>query len=162
MAAAQLRLLRIPTFQFVADAVEQFHIALLRVLLESRDEGPRHGACGLSCNVRVLPVREETLAYDLRPRGFAFVCSWVNSANVTRRPDAKNNPSRGFKARGRGKILRWVLLSQKHRLNASNPANASLNQHGRAAERLRSGCCHPCLCAAHMQDGKGCRVFPLA
>ena len=47
MAARQLRLLRVFCFEHVAHAVEQLHVALLRVLPERRDEGPRHGARGL-------------------------------------------------------------------------------------------------------------------
>ena len=47
MATGELRLLGISRLQFVADAVEQLDVALLRVLLERRDEGPRHGARGL-------------------------------------------------------------------------------------------------------------------
>ena len=47
MAAAQLRLLGVLCRQLVADAVEQLHVALLRVLPHCRDEGPGHGARGL-------------------------------------------------------------------------------------------------------------------
>ena len=56
MAAAQLRLLRIFGGKLVADAVQQLHIALLRVLLKGGDEGPGHGAGGLAVNLRVLSV----------------------------------------------------------------------------------------------------------
>lgn len=56
MTAAKLRLLRILARELVTDAVEQLHVALLRVLLEGRDESPGHGARGLAGNVRILPV----------------------------------------------------------------------------------------------------------
>ncbi len=56
MTAAQLRLLRVLSVQLVADAVEQRHVALLRVLLERGDEGPGHGARGLAGDLRVLSV----------------------------------------------------------------------------------------------------------
>lgn len=58
MAAAQLRLLRVPALQLITNAVEQLHVALLRVLLECRNEGPGHSTRGLSCDVRVLSVEE--------------------------------------------------------------------------------------------------------
>ena len=48
MAAAQLRLLRVLGCELVADAVEQLYVALLWVLLHCCDEGPGHGARGLS------------------------------------------------------------------------------------------------------------------
>ena len=44
MTTRELRLLGVTRLQLVADAVEQLHIALLGVLFEGRDEGPRHGA----------------------------------------------------------------------------------------------------------------------
>lgn len=56
MTAAQLRLLLVLALQLFADAVEQLDVALLRVLLERGNESPRHGAGGLTSNVRVLPV----------------------------------------------------------------------------------------------------------
>ncbi len=40
MAARELRFLRVLRLQHIANAVEQLHVALLRVLLESRDESP--------------------------------------------------------------------------------------------------------------------------
>lgn len=57
MATAQLRLLRVFTLEFVTNAVKQLHVALLRVLLECGDEGPRHGARCLACDLRVLPAQ---------------------------------------------------------------------------------------------------------
>lgn len=48
MTAAQLRLLAILALQFVPDTVEQLHIALVRVLLQTRHESPGHGARGLA------------------------------------------------------------------------------------------------------------------
>lgn len=40
MTARELRFLTVACCQFVADAVEELDVALLRVLLEGRDEGP--------------------------------------------------------------------------------------------------------------------------
>lgn len=54
MTATQLRLLRVLALQLVPDAVQQLHIALLRILLQSGDESPRHGARGLSSNLGIL------------------------------------------------------------------------------------------------------------
>lgn len=56
VAAAQLRLLRVLALQLITDAVEQLHVALLRILLEGSDEGPRHGACCCTCDLCVLSV----------------------------------------------------------------------------------------------------------
>jgi len=56
MAAAELRFLVVFSLELGADAVEKLNIALLRVLLESVDEGPRHGARGLAGNGCVGPV----------------------------------------------------------------------------------------------------------
>lgn len=56
MTAAQLRLLVVFALEFVADAVEQLHVALLRVALERRHERVRHGACGGSGDVGVGSV----------------------------------------------------------------------------------------------------------
>lgn len=50
MAARELRLLRILGLEDVTDAIEQLDVALLPVLLERRDEGPRHGTRGLRCD----------------------------------------------------------------------------------------------------------------
>jgi hypothetical protein len=50
MTAAQLRLLLILALELVTNAVEQLHIALVRVLAERRDERPRHGACRFTSN----------------------------------------------------------------------------------------------------------------
>lgn len=47
VATGELRLLCILGGQFVSDAVEQLNVALLRVLLESRNERPGHGTSGL-------------------------------------------------------------------------------------------------------------------
>lgn len=44
MTARQLRPLRVPRVQLVADAVEELDVALLRVLAQGVDEGPGHGA----------------------------------------------------------------------------------------------------------------------
>ena len=64
MAAAQLRLLRIFLGQFETDVVQQLYIALLRVLLERRDERPRHSARGFAGDLRVLPVRHRASVVD--------------------------------------------------------------------------------------------------
>lgn len=47
VATRKLRLLCIFCSQFVSDAVEQLNVALLRVLLKSRNERPGHCASGL-------------------------------------------------------------------------------------------------------------------
>ena len=54
MATAQLRLLRVFTLQLLANTIQQLHVALLRVLLECRDESPGHGARCLTCDMGVL------------------------------------------------------------------------------------------------------------
>ena len=56
MAAAQLWLLRVLGLKFFANTVQQHHVALLRVLLESADEGPRHSARGLTGDLGILSV----------------------------------------------------------------------------------------------------------
>lgn len=56
MAAAELRFLRVFRGQLVSDAVEQLHVTLLRILLESRDERPRHCASSFATDVSVLPI----------------------------------------------------------------------------------------------------------
>lgn len=56
MAAAQLRLLIVLARQLFANVVEQLYIALLWVLLERTDEGPGHGACGLTGDLGIGPV----------------------------------------------------------------------------------------------------------
>lgn len=56
MAAAQLRLLLVFPFELFADAVEQLHVALLRVLFQRRDERVRHGARSLATNLSVGTV----------------------------------------------------------------------------------------------------------
>lgn len=47
MTTRQLWPLAVFPGQLVADAVEQANVALLGVLPEGGDEGPRHGACCL-------------------------------------------------------------------------------------------------------------------
>lgn len=59
MAARELGLLGVAGLQLVADAVEQLHIALLRVLFERRDKGPGHGARSLGGDGRVGSVGGE-------------------------------------------------------------------------------------------------------
>lgn len=53
MTAAQLRLLRILGRQLIPNAIQQLHIALLRILLHGRDERPAHRARRLRGNRRV-------------------------------------------------------------------------------------------------------------
>lgn len=50
MATRKLRLLRVLRLQNLADAVEQFNVALLRIGLERSGKGIRHGASGLVGN----------------------------------------------------------------------------------------------------------------
>lgn len=54
MTAAQLRLLLILALELIANTIQQLHIALLRVLLERRDESPRHGTRRLASDIRIL------------------------------------------------------------------------------------------------------------
>lgn len=61
MTAAQLRLLGVLGLELVANAVEELDVALLRVLLQRRDEGPGHGSCGLAGDLCVLPISEKSL-----------------------------------------------------------------------------------------------------
>jgi hypothetical protein len=56
MTAAQLRLLLILALELFANAVEQLDVALIRVLAQTRDEGPGHGARGFAANRRVGTV----------------------------------------------------------------------------------------------------------
>lgn len=53
VTAAQLRFLLVLALELVADRVEQLDVALVRVLAQRRDEGPRHGARGFAANRRV-------------------------------------------------------------------------------------------------------------
>lgn len=48
MTARKLRLLRVLGLQDITNTVEKLNVALLRILLDSRDEGPRHGSGSLS------------------------------------------------------------------------------------------------------------------
>lgn len=50
MTAGQLRLLGVLGLEDLTDAIEQLDVALLRVLSQGRDEGPRHGTGGLRSN----------------------------------------------------------------------------------------------------------------
>lgn len=56
MTAAELRLLRILGLELITNTIEQLDVALLGVLLEGRNERPRHGSCSLARDVCVLPV----------------------------------------------------------------------------------------------------------
>lgn len=53
MTAAKLRLLRILALQHIANAIQELQIRLVGVLLDRRDEGPRHGTRSLRRNRRV-------------------------------------------------------------------------------------------------------------
>ena len=50
MTARKLGLLSVLGLENIADAVEELHIALLRIRLNSRDKCPRHGTRCLSIN----------------------------------------------------------------------------------------------------------------
>jgi hypothetical protein len=56
VTAAQLRLLVVLALELVANAVEKLHVALLRVLLQGRNEGVRHCTSGCSGDVGVGSV----------------------------------------------------------------------------------------------------------
>ena len=62
VAAAQLRLLRVLAVQLVTNAVQQLHVALLRLLLERVDEGVRQSASCLAGNLSVGSVEAEQSA----------------------------------------------------------------------------------------------------
>jgi len=62
MTAAKLRLLCVACLQLVADAIEKLNIALLRILFEGSDKGPRHGASGLRSNGCIGTRRVRLLA----------------------------------------------------------------------------------------------------
>lgn len=53
MTAAELRLLRVLALQHIANAVQELQIRLVGVLLDGRDERPRHGTRRLRSNSRV-------------------------------------------------------------------------------------------------------------
>lgn len=55
MTAAQLRLLLVLALELVADAIEQLDVALVWVLAERGDEGPRHGAGSLTADTGISP-----------------------------------------------------------------------------------------------------------
>lgn len=67
MATRQLWLLGVPRLQLIADAVEKLHVALLWVLLESRDKGPRHGSGGLGSDCSISPVDDCVSELASRP-----------------------------------------------------------------------------------------------
>lgn len=89
MTAAQLRLLRVFTLQFVTDAVKQLHVALLGILLERGDEGPRHGARCLAGDLRVLPTQVQNRISKckhtvVRKRGAGKTSAMVGRAQRTK------------------------------------------------------------------------------
>lgn len=56
VAAAQLRLLVVLAFQLITNRIEQLDVALLRILLERRNESIRHGTSRLTADVGVGSV----------------------------------------------------------------------------------------------------------
>jgi hypothetical protein len=56
MAAAQLRLLAILALELITNAVQKLNVALVRVLLQARDESPGHGTRGLTLDRRIGSV----------------------------------------------------------------------------------------------------------
>lgn len=56
MTATQLRLLTVLALQLITNAVQQLHIALIRILLKRVDESPRHGASRLAGDVCIGPM----------------------------------------------------------------------------------------------------------
>ena len=63
MAAAQLRLLRVFGLKLVPDAVQELHVALLRVLFQGGYESPGHGAGGLAGYLGVLALETNVCQY---------------------------------------------------------------------------------------------------
>jgi hypothetical protein len=53
MTTGELGFLGITCLQLVTNGVQQLHVALLRILLQSSDESPRHSAGCLRCDGRV-------------------------------------------------------------------------------------------------------------
>lgn len=81
--------------QLVPNAVEQLHVALLRVLSEGRDEGPGHGAGGLRRNRGISPVDRNVSVDSAQEVDMYVSCQrrgleWMSSrSNLTRRPRFK-------------------------------------------------------------------------
>jgi hypothetical protein len=78
MAAAELRFLCIFAHQLVADAVEQLHVALVGVFLESVDEGVRHCPCCFAsdCGIRTKGEGVSIEFHELeKDRGCECNCS---------------------------------------------------------------------------------------
>jgi len=69
VTTGELRLLRIFGSELVTDAVEELHVALLRLFLECRDEGPRHGSGSLRRDGGVGPVCDALVVSDMTPPG---------------------------------------------------------------------------------------------
>jgi hypothetical protein len=66
MAARQLRFLGVLCLQHVTDAVQQLDVALMWVLLQSRDERPGHGARGFGSDGRVGATQKSDLQQSFR------------------------------------------------------------------------------------------------
>lgn len=69
VTARQLRPLLVTRRELVPNAVEQLHVALLRVLLQSRDEGPRHGTSRLVGDGGIRSVEKGMRVSGRFPRG---------------------------------------------------------------------------------------------
>ena len=79
MTATELRLLRVPALQLVANTVEQLYVALLWILLECGDERPRHGTSSLSLDACIRPVVEVS-SVEVLPTCAVSVSVWERSA----------------------------------------------------------------------------------
>lgn len=82
MATAQLRFLIVFSSQFVSYAVQQLHIALLRVLLQRSEERPGHSAGGrsvLTCIGTRLVVLASTPHDDICRRRLGSLCLFPGS-----------------------------------------------------------------------------------
>lgn len=62
MTAAQLWFLSIFRLELSTNAVQELYVALLRVLLQSCDECPRHGTSGLAGDVCILSKKEVSIS----------------------------------------------------------------------------------------------------
>lgn len=81
MTTAQLGLLAIFALELIADAVEQLHVALVGILLETVDESIGHCSCGFALDGSVGPDtwleswnRAEFRVEPVQPRGTYEVC----------------------------------------------------------------------------------------
>lgn len=82
MTTAQLWFLRILALQLITNIIQKLHIALLRILLQRRDERPRHRSCGLTPNLRVLGSLRILTARphnDVRRRSLSLFIALISS-----------------------------------------------------------------------------------